>query len=208
MQCVDREDMKRVSGPWTELFDSKADARLLASLKAQKWEPEACYSSLKEILNPLAQSLHFNSHSRWGLQIDSQEIRTLSLRFLAWMLKNNEWPALAASVRSSSAPASLRVRLSRCFVRFRSETGAKTRVEVEDSDSRILSQIGSAVLETFTVLSSKLPDPLRLPYQLHLEGLVDEEISALIGIDTFEVSQLINQAKKHLKEAPTWKQAS
>jgi hypothetical protein len=210
--------MKRPQGPWSELFGNKEDQRLLASLKAQKWQPDACYSFLKELLSPLVQSLHFNSHSRWGLQIESQEIRTLCLKFLGWMNQKNEWPAIEARL-SAKAPSSLLVCLSRSFVRFQAQTGIKKQLEREPSysakrtllelpHSQTLSQIGGAVLDAFTSLTAQLPDDLRLPYQLHLEGLINPEISALLGIDESDVSTRINDAKNYLKGPATWKRAS
>ncbi|MEO5667831.1 MAG: hypothetical protein ABIR96_07230 [Bdellovibrionota bacterium] len=211
--------MKRVSSPWGELFGRKEERALLSSIKAKKWQPEASYSLLKELLNPLVQSLHFNSHSRWGLQTDSQEIRTLALKFLHWMLKNNEWGSVEARVGAKTRASSLQVCLSRCFVRFRSESGLKAASEREPSysarrslmelpDPQTLAQIGGAVLDAFASLTAQLPEALRLPYQLHLEGLVDDEIAALLDVEIHVLSERIRDAKSYIKEPAPWKRAS
>lgn len=211
--------MKPVESPWAELFGKKEEKSLLFSLRTQKWQPEACYSLLKEILNPLVQSLHFNSHSRWGLQIDSQEIRTLSMGFMEWMQKTNAWIVVENRVLSRTPSSSLRVSLSRAFVRYQAASGLKTLSEREPSfsakrsmlelpESHYLSQISGAAMDAFTSLTSQLPEELRLPYQLHLEGLVDSEIAALLQIESEEINLRIQQAKSYLKEPTSWKRAS
>jgi len=165
------------------------------------------------------QSFHFNSHSRWGLQIDSQEIRTLSLSFMEWMLKTNAWIGVENRVLSKTPHSSLRVSLSRAFVRYQAASGLKTLGEREPSysakrsvlelpESHYLSQIGGAVLDAFSSLTSQLPEELRLPYQLHLEGLIDSEVATLLQIEPAELSLRIKQAKSYLKEPTSWKRAS
>jgi DNA-directed RNA polymerase specialized sigma24 family protein len=135
------------------------------------------------------------------------------------MIQKNEWSAIEARLSAKSASASLIVCLSRSFVRFQAQSGIKKQLEREPSYSakrtvlelpqpQTLSQIGGAVLDAFTSLTAQLPDDLRLPYQLHLEGLINEEISALLGIDESALTLRIQNAKNYLKEPATWKRAS
>ncbi len=135
------------------------------------------------------------------------------------MNQKNEWPAIEARLGAKTASVSLLVCLSRSFVRYQAQSGTKKQLEREPSYSskrtvlelpqpQILSHIGGAILEAFGSLTAQLPDDLRLPYQLHLEGLINEEISALLGIDESDLSTRIRNAKNYLKEPVTWKRAS
>jgi DNA-directed RNA polymerase specialized sigma24 family protein len=135
------------------------------------------------------------------------------------MNQKNEWPAIEARLGAKTASASLLVCLSRSFVRFQAQSGIKKQLEHEPSYSakrtllelpqpQMLSQIGGAVLDAFSSLTAQLPEDLRLPYQLHLEGLINEEISALLGIEESDLTVRIRNAKNYLKEPATWKKAS
>lgn len=135
------------------------------------------------------------------------------------MNQKNEWPAIEARLGAKTASVSLLVCLSRSFVRYQAQSGIKKQLEREPSYSskrtvlelpqpQMLSHIGGALLEAFSSLTAQLPDDLRLPYQLHLEGLINEEISALLGIDESDLSTRIRNAKNYLKEPVTWKRAS
>jgi hypothetical protein len=215
--------MKFPNSPWADLFGKKEDQRLLSCLKAQNWQPDTCYPLIRELLNPLVQSLHFNSHSRWGLQIESQEIRALSVKFLEWMRQKNAWSPIVERAANSKLGFSLSTSLSRNFLRFQDETGLKKRdLTVSDREPsysakrsmlelpnpQTLSQMGGAIMDAFSSLTAQLPDDLRLPYQLHLEGLLDEEISCLVGLEIPETKRRILNAKTFLKEPSTWKRAS
>lgn len=217
MQSVDRSNMERKDRPWRDLFESHEERKILAALSALNWQPEASYSLLKELLSPIIHFAHFNSHSRWGLQIDSQEIRALALRFHSWMNQTQSWVKIQKELEQNGKPSSLKVLLSRCFARFRESTGLKTSAEKEPSYSarRTLLElpqpqilVSGEILDAFASLTSQLPKELRLPYQMHLEGLVDEEISALLDIDPKELQTTLKSAKTYMKDPGSWKNAS
>jgi len=60
--------------------------------------------------------------------------------------------------------------------------------------------ITSPIMDAFASLTARLPMHLRLSYQLHLEGLLDGEISAILKLDPKEVSEHIRQAKLDLED--------
>ena len=53
----------------------------------------------------------------------------------------------------------------------------------------------SELLGAFASMTAQLPEDLRLPYQLHLEGLIDTEIANLLSTDEKLVARAIQNAK-------------
>ena len=65
-------------------------------------------------------------------------------------------------------------------------------------DASLENAITSPFLEAFSFVTFSLPEPLQLVYQLHLEGLLNNEIAILLNKDIKMVENLVLEAKEHL----------
>lgn len=195
---------------------SKKDrSELEALLKHKDFSNLDSYTLLRERLERIISALHFSSQNRWGLQSDSQEIRALSQKFIGWMSKNSSWQRLLDA--SSQKPFSLDVFLSREWLRFAPSLPKRSSESSEPSYSakRTLlelplpaTQMSAQVLDAFSSLTQKLPDELRLVYQLHLEGLLTNEIALVCSLNEELVQNRIILAKKWIQNPDKWRLAS
>lgn len=64
--------------------------------------------------------------------------------------------------------------------------------------NRVMGNIAEQLVESFTAWTNTLPSDLRLTYQLHLEGLLNHEISGLLSIHENEVEKRILKSKSEL----------
>jgi hypothetical protein len=160
----------------------------------------------------MVSALYFNSQSRWGIQSDSQEIRTYSLQFLIWMEKEGLWEQ-AHSVQKT--PPHLMIFLSRklfAFKKIHMPKNTSASSEPSYSARRTLlelplpsAHIEAHLLDAFSALTQKLPQELRLSYQLHLEGLLNHEISHLLMLPENTVQQNIEKSKTLLTDPDSWR---
>jgi hypothetical protein len=191
---------------WTE----RDDRSWLAALSARQWSTTDCHKSLKALLEPIVFSLHFSAHSRWGVQIPAGRLQEIMVAFLDWMRESKEWTRLSERWKASGdGPWSLPLALARSFVRYR-ETLPEEKTSAGQSGLRSLAELPSplhetadltsgAVIDAFASLAHQLPAGIRLSYQLHLEGLLDDEIAALLQLEPSVVSEHVTDAKALLR---------
>jgi DNA-directed RNA polymerase specialized sigma24 family protein len=193
----------------------KENRELETLLKHKNFSNLDTYDLLRERLERIVSALHFSSQKRWGLQSDSQEIRALSQKFVSWMSKNSSWHRLHEA--STQKPFSLDVFLGREWLRF-AETQIKRSPHTNEpsySAKRTLlelplpvTQMSAQVLDAFSSLTQKLPEELRLTYQLHLEGLLVNEIAQVCELSEKEIQEKIVLAKKWIQNPDEWRIAS
>ena len=162
------------------------------------------------MLESLVTSLHFNGHSRWGIQPPPKLLQEIIMGFLTWMRESKEWTRLESDWRKAGGPWSLPLMLSRSFTRYRenelikpapesSLLAARALLELPTPRNASAAPVTEALLDVFSSLTHHLPHAVRLPYQLHLEGLLDHEIAPLIGASAAEVTARIAEAKAQLQ---------
>ncbi len=127
------------------------------------------------------------------------------LSFLEWMRRSNEWAQINDSWANSSGPWSLPLALSRAYFRYRESQVSDKNVTRSHSGTRAYLELpppahsqdplSGAILDAFGSLTQSLPEQVRLPYQLHLEGLLDGEIAGVLSRNQKEVSDAIKVAK-------------
>lgn len=132
------------------------------------------------------------------------------------MERESEWSRLEKHWSQSEGPWSLPLAMSRAYLRFRLEKGwvtdepslAGARNALDLSMAGVLPNLTENILEAFSKAHEGLPEPIRIPYQLYLEGLLPKEISALMGVAEAKVQKAINAAKKHMTEDVHYKRSA
>jgi hypothetical protein len=213
----------RIAAPWQDRLGE--DCRpALKKLEAANWNPEVAYALFSRPLADVISSLHFNSHQRWGVQVDAEEIRHLSEEFLQWMNRAGRWEDWKSALEElpdagppettvDRGPAEwpLRYFLARFFVRFQKDLPLRSdflKDEPSFSSKRSLLDLSQAselsrqmtesTMSAFASLTQRLPQKTRLAYDLHLEGLLDAEIAWISGTTAEEVESLVREAKEFL----------
>jgi hypothetical protein len=113
------------------------------------------------------------------------------------MIASGEWESVKkAWADEQQGPWSLPFQLSRCYLRFRSslEVISSGRTQV----SGLLEAMGGGIMDVFSMMTQELPKEIRSTYQLHMEGLLDHEIAAVLNIEEAFVKRNIRQAKERL----------
>lgn len=109
------------------------------------------------------------------------------------------------SWKKSKGSWSLPLALSRAYVRYRegllsdknvtrSHSGTRAFLELPPP-AHMAGPLSGVILDAFGSLAQTLPENLKLPYQLHLEGLLNKEIAALLLQNESEIQEAIHQAK-------------
>ena len=206
--------------PWHEWID-RDDRSWLDSLALKKWDTNFCQKSLHPLLEPIVTSLEFGSHSRWGLQAPKDELRALENNFLGWMKSSSEWTVLQQNwSEEEMGPWSLPLTLTRSYMRFHSKSWnafapkksrpspsplqlygtGYTHPGYEFGSEGLDQALSAPILEAFNVMVEEIPiGPVRLVYQLHLDGLINEEISELMGLQLDIVEAHLAEAKSHIE---------
>ncbi len=196
--------------PWSEgLGRDLADA--LERLETRQWDPDFALSLFEGPLSDVISSLEFSSQHRWGLQANAEEIRHLSHAFLVWMNSARRWEDWRVAIKEFSGTWPLRFLLAREYLRFASERPVLQKSPGHRQQKFVaggamnpnrLSELGDVlsreVLDAFSHFTQKLPLSSRLPYELHLEGLLNHEISWLLSLGEAEVEKKIADAKEFL----------
>jgi len=165
--------------------------------------------SLGPLLDSIVTSLNYASHSRWGLKPDGTQVRRVVLEFLDWMKESGEWTQIEKSWKEWEGPWSLPLSLSRSFVRFRarnddhkrqtrSESSARGYLDLPAPMQASVNSLTEEVWDAFSSMAHSLPEGIRLSYQLHLEGLLIDEIANLTGHPVDTVTQHVAEAKAFL----------
>jgi hypothetical protein len=201
----------KAPGPWAKQLEADAK-KLFESLESQKWDPEHALSLFKGPLSDVISSLEFNSHHRWGLQADAEEIRHLSKEFLQWMESTQRWEDWRVAAKEFSGTWPVRFFLARDYLRFKKE---RKETHLSESKNYRLAQrnagnlsrlnelgenLSEQMLEAFSGLTQKLPKAIRLFYELHLDGLLNNEIAWLMDVEETAVAQGIAEAKEFLSD--------
>jgi len=194
--------------PWHS-FMIRDDRNLLKDLASHKWSSNYIIEKIPGIIFAALRSLHFSRSHRWGVAVSTEKMRPIAMQFCEWMRTHGEWEKCElAWSKKNKGPWSLPFQIFRSYYRFRrSEYPKGIKGEVSYSGQKSLLDIESAsleniltgpFLEAFSFITFSLPEPLQLPYQLHLEGLLPHEISKLLGIQTNKIDQAIHAAKEIL----------
>ncbi len=193
--------------PWVA-FLNRDDRVLLRELSATDWASHKVIEKIPGIIFAALRSLHFSRSSRWGVAISVDKMRPIALQFLEWMRTRGEWDRCEEKWnKKGKGPWSLPFQVFRSYYRFRrAEFPKGIRGEVSYSGQRSLLDMEAPLdkaltgqfLEAFSFVTFSLPEPLQLPYQLHLEGLLNDEISLLLGTPSSRIAELISEAKEHL----------
>ena len=190
---------------WNEWLE-RDDRSWLKALAERKWSAVECHKSLGLMLESIVTSLHFSCHSRWGLQPSEDRLPKITFEFLEWMKSSGEWLHIEKTWGASqNGPWSLPLSLSRSYVRFRetslsdknmtrSESSARAFLELP-APSELGHHLTDTIMNAFGSLTQQLPAHLRLSYQLHLEGLLENEIASITAQPIKEVHQHILEAK-------------
>lgn len=197
---------KKAQGPspWIESLSDDAKP-LLQKLRSQNWKTDHALSLLQEPLREVISSYYFSTQHRWGLQPDPEEIRHLSKDFLQWMEKSDQWKECWQSCQDWEGPWPLKYLLSRYFIRFlptqqkrkesgRHPSGERAWLEMS-SINHISSELSEGMLKAFSSLTQNLPPLERLIYELHLEGMLNNEIAWLLQLEESNVIENISNAK-------------
>lgn len=132
------------------------------------------------------------------------------------MQRESGWHRLEKRWSKSQGPWSLPLALSRAYLRFRLEKGwvtdepslAGARNALDLSIASVLPNLTENILEAFSKAHEGLPEPIRIPYHLYLEGLLPKEISALMGVTEAKVQKAITEAKRHMTEDVNYKRSA
>ncbi|MEZ4813663.1 MAG: hypothetical protein R3A80_00450 [Bdellovibrionota bacterium] len=193
--------------PWSA-FLSRDDRVLLKELSSTGWSSHKTLERIPGVVFAALRALHFSRSNRWGVAISVEKMRPLAIQFLEWMRTRGEWDRIHQKwSKKSRGPWSLPFQIFRSYYRFRrsefprgvqgevSYSGQKSLLSMEATLDKALA---GPLLEAFSFVTFSLPEPLQLPYQLHLEGLLNNEISILLGKSSDEIDVLILDAKHHL----------
>lgn len=193
--------------PWAS-FLTRDDRAILRDLSAVDWASHKVLERIPGMVFAALRSLHFSRSNRWGVAVSIDKMRPIATEFLEWMRTRGEWDRCEESwSKKGKGPWSLPFQVFRSYYRFRrSEFPKGVNGEVSYSGQRSLLDVDAPLdkaitgqfLEAFSFVTFSLPEPLQLPYQLHLEGLLSEEISRLLAKPVDEIDDLIGQAKGHL----------
>lgn len=194
--------------PWHS-FMQRDDRSLLKDLAHHQWSSNYILEKIPGIVFAALRSLHFSRSHRWGVAISTEKMRPIAMQFCEWMRTHGEWEKCETSwSKKSKGPWSLPFQIFRSYYRFRraeypkgikgevSYSGQKSLLDMEGSP--LENALTGPFLEAFSFITFSLPEPLQLPYQLHLEGLLPHEISKLLGIQANKIDQAIHAAKEIL----------
>jgi DNA-directed RNA polymerase specialized sigma24 family protein len=116
------------------------------------------------------------------------------------MKHSARWPKLAERWKADvEGPWSLPYALSREFTRYTAALKEGPGQGQTKKKRPPLESVTNAFLDVFASLTHHLPEPQRLSYQLHLEGLLNHEIAFLLRRSEASVNEAIANAKEQLR---------
>lgn len=124
------------------------------------------------------------------------------------------WPRLKQRFYTSEW-SDLFLSLSRLYLHFLRQKNDAEKVEPSYASKKALLElpqpltvVSNEIMNALSSSTQALPDDCRFEYQLHLEGLFNEEISFLTKQSLSEVEKKINTAKGNMKNPNHWRNAS
>lgn len=190
--------------PWAAFF-FRDDRQLLKEFSSLDWSSQKIIEKIPGTVFSALRALHFSRSNRWGVAVSVEKMRPIGLQFLEWMRTNGEWSQCETNWRKKGkGPWSMPYQIFRSYYRFRraqfpkgvknevSYSGQRSLLELEGSLEHMLA---GKVLEAFSSVTFSLPENLQLPYQLHLEGLLPDEMSRILEVPVKQVEAWINEAK-------------
>ncbi len=200
---------------WKDWLD-RDDRQCLVDLEEHKWSGPYTWKVFSPWLHSIVSSLHFGSQLSWGLQTSTKDIKILAFEFLAWLEEVKAWGELKHRwAHRTEGHFSIPFFMARAYLRFKaaaypdwknqaSASGQRQLLELPDPHfhretfSENTKWISSPILDAFASLTSRLAPEIRLIYQLHLEGLLNGEIAAVLQCEEKEVVAAISAAKGEL----------
>lgn len=200
---------------WAEWLE-RDDRSWVKALRLREWSPEMEWDRLSPLALSIVTSLDFGRYSRRGVSPQRSVVEDRARQFLVWMARESEWSRIEKRWGQSEGPRSLPLAMSRAYLRFRLEKGwvtdepsyAGTRNALDFSLASMVPNLTEGILEAFSKAHEGLPEPLRIPYQLYLEGLLPSEISALMGVTESKVQKAIAEAKKIMTEDTNYRRSA
>lgn len=192
--------------PWAA-FLNRDDRALLRDLSSLDWASHKVMERIPGMIFAALRSLHYSRSNRWGVAVSVDKMHPIAVQFLEWMRTRGEWDRIEEKWNKKAKTWSLPFQIFRSYYRFRrSEFPKGIHGEVSYSGQRSLLDMEAPLdkaltgqfLEAFSFVTFSLPEPLQLPYQLHLEGLLSPEISLLLCKPVTEIEAAIDEAKNHL----------
>lgn len=150
--------------------------------------------------------MHFSGYARWGTTPSKSSLDALGREFTDWLGSSGEWEFLRAAWRADkTGPWSLPLFLTRAYDRFREARypDSLRGRDIPGGTGRgpdTAAELSSAIHDAFVAITQRLPERCQLSYQLHLEGLLNTEIAALLNLQLGEVEEHIAEAKHCLDE--------
>jgi hypothetical protein len=161
------------------------------------------------------EELHFGSQKTSALTLLPNEVSRISKEYLGWLKDQDLWQELSTCWSAQTqGPWSIPLFLATGYSEFMAsqypDIGGKEsslsykRAIVEYStrtqgpSNRVVGAMAEQIVESFAAWTNTLPDELRMVYQLHLEGLLENEIGGILGINPNEVYRRIEAAKAEL----------
>lgn len=161
------------------------------------------------------EELHFGSQKTSALTLLPNEVSRISKEYLGWLKDEALWQQLATLwAKQTRGPWSIPLFLATGYHEFLHtqypDLGVKEsslsykRAIVEYStnthipSNRVVGALAEQLVESFTAWTNTLPEELRTTYQLHLEGLLEHEIGAILELEPSDVHKKIQAAKAAL----------
>lgn len=198
--------------PAWELLRTDDHRTLLKKVLAAKGAVDVVYQLCSPWLHLIVEELHFGSQKTSALTLLPNEVVRITKEYIAWLKEESYWQALDESWSTQSqGPWSIPLFLATIYQEFTvsqypdlsgkesSLSFKKALIEYSHKSqvppSRVVGAMAEQIVESFSAWTNSLPEPLRLCYQLHLEGLVEPEIGLILDLSADQVSEKIREAK-------------
>lgn len=196
---------------WSQ-FLIRDDRKVLAKIQSSGFSKSVVTDLVRSHVFAAIRSLHFSRSNRIGVDVPKDSLMFLSEQFIKWLHDKDEWSKLDELwSKDKNGPWSMPFFIHRSYYRFRRETfpqGVKGEVSFSGQRSYLeldgsFAGLTAPILEAFSFVTQAIPEPFRLYYQLHLEGLLNHEIAAVLNCDVKIVREKIAQAKEFLEDEDT-----
>jgi hypothetical protein len=180
------------------------DRSWLESLSENAYDLKNIENSTNPIplLMDIVTSVEYQSHSSFGGGTPIESVKSLAEKFWLYLVESQSLESLRNQWRQDNVgPWSLQFYFLRRLPAFL-HRGKSHFISTDTPDSQeFLGVLEKSLLEAFQRMTETLPlkNHTRLIYQLHMEGLVDSEISTLIGVTKLQVKKSLSYAKLKLK---------
>jgi hypothetical protein len=201
--------------PGWEIVKNDDHRSLLSKIVSSKASMDIVYQLCSPWLHLIVEELHFGSQKTSALTLLPNEVSRISKEYLSWLKDVELWQQLSDHWSTQtrgpwSMPLFLATGYQEFLVTQYPDLGVKEsslsyrRAIVEYStksnipSNRVVGALAEQLVESFTAWTNTLNDTLRTCYQLHLEGMLENEIGAILELDPEEVHRRIQAAKAEL----------